>query len=250
MKDYDEREIWSFNSQQKKSYQAFFRIPQNKYLLGLIEKYGKIDKNTKVLEAGCGWGFFVRKLSEKAKMVYGIDFENKMLKTCRNMCKGKKNIRLIKGDVRTLPFKDKTFDLVLCFGVVEHFDESVEAIKELKRVLKKGGKLIISVPSAYNITGRILRRIAILRKKVPYYYQKHYSISSFKNILNDADVKIIFMGGYGGGLGVIPSRSRFIKFFASPLEDFLGSLVAYLQNKKSKIVPYFTHMLVAVCSSE
>ena len=77
MKDYDEREIWSFNSQQKKSYQAFFRIPQNKYLLGLIEKYGKIDKNTKVLEAGCGWGFFVRKLSEKAKMVYGIDFENK-----------------------------------------------------------------------------------------------------------------------------------------------------------------------------
>ncbi|MEM4396989.1 MAG: class I SAM-dependent methyltransferase, partial [Candidatus Woesearchaeota archaeon] len=103
------------------------------------------------------WGYYVRAFSEYNKKVIGLDFEKKMIETSKEICKGIKNIELIQGDVRNLPFKDNYFDYVVSYGVVEHFDETEKAIDEFYRVLKKKGLLFISVPSAYDLTGRLLR---------------------------------------------------------------------------------------------
>ena len=52
----------------------------------------------------------------------------------------------IKADLCNLPFKDETYDLILCNHVLEHIIDDIKAMKEIYRVLKKGGKAILQVP--------------------------------------------------------------------------------------------------------
>ena len=52
----------------------------------------------------------------------------------------------VKADICDLPFKDVTFDLILCNHVLEHIPDDIKAMEELYRVLKKGGTLIARVP--------------------------------------------------------------------------------------------------------
>jgi len=57
----------------------------------------------------------------------------------------------IVASVYDLPFKDGEFDVVLCMSVIEHLEEPLVVIKEMRRVLKNGGKIIISVPFMFPI---------------------------------------------------------------------------------------------------
>lgn len=50
------------------------------------------------------------------------------------------------ASVYDLPFKNDEFEVVLCLGVLEHLEEPIKAISEIKRVLKPGGRIIVSVP--------------------------------------------------------------------------------------------------------
>ena len=55
----------------------------------------------------------------------------------------------MKGSAYELPFKDNSFDLIVCSEVLEHLHEYNDAIKEMKRVLKPGGKFFASVPASW-----------------------------------------------------------------------------------------------------
>ncbi len=58
----------------------------------------------------------------------------------------------VKMDIRKMPFKDEEFDFVMCNHVLEHIDNDLQAMKEIYRVLKKGGKAIVQVPIDYQRT--------------------------------------------------------------------------------------------------
>lgn len=113
----------------------FFR-----HLLSLISKR-KVDS---ILDVGCGEGFTLNRLKEKGigKNLEGVEY----LQTAIDL--GKKmypDIKIKKGTIYDLPYKDNSFDLVLCTEVLEHLDEPEKALKELVRVSKK--YLVISVPN-------------------------------------------------------------------------------------------------------
>jgi len=55
------------------------------------------------------------------------------------------------GSVYELPFEDEAFDLVLCMVVMEHLEDPKKAIEEMKRVLKPGGRILVSVPFLFPI---------------------------------------------------------------------------------------------------
>ncbi len=57
----------------------------------------------------------------------------------------------IVGSVYELPFEDESFDIVLCMVVMEHLEDPQSAIREMKRVLKPGGKILVSVPFLFPI---------------------------------------------------------------------------------------------------
>jgi len=97
-----------------------------------------------ILDVGCGEGFTLNRLKENGigKKLEGIEY----LQAAIDL--GKKtypDIKITKGDIYKLPYKDNAFDLVLCTEVLEHLESPEKALKELVRVSKK--YLVISVPN-------------------------------------------------------------------------------------------------------
>ena len=101
-------------------------------------------KANSILDVGCGEGFTLKKLEEKklGKKNVGIDYSDDAIKI------GKKiypELALHKGDVYDIQYKDNSFDLSLCTEVLEHLEDPVKAVMEIKRVTAK--YLIFSVPN-------------------------------------------------------------------------------------------------------
>jgi len=101
-------------------------------------------KTDRVLEIGSGGGPALQILQKKNFHYFPLDIPRK------NLSRIKKESALplfpAAGDVYRLPFADGCFDCVLMSEVLEHLDEAVPALKEIYRVLKKEGLLLISVP--------------------------------------------------------------------------------------------------------
>ena len=73
----------------------------------------------------------------------GVDIDEEAVGYCRE--RGLLDVRL--GAAETLPFDNGSFDLVTALDVVEHLDDDVEALREIRRVLSPGGKLLMTVPA-------------------------------------------------------------------------------------------------------
>jgi ubiquinone/menaquinone biosynthesis C-methylase UbiE len=120
----------------------FLRKSAERYRLLLIDKWKYLRKCKKVLDAGCGIGTFLS-LNPYNAEVQGIDFSKEEVQKAR--LKGV-NARVADLNKR-LPFKDNEFDAVTCFHVIEHLDNPDNMLREFKRILKKGGILMVAVPN-------------------------------------------------------------------------------------------------------
>ncbi|OPY93323.1 MAG: Ubiquinone biosynthesis O-methyltransferase [Syntrophaceae bacterium PtaU1.Bin231] len=117
----------------------------------------RLEPGMKVLDAGCGDGRHLREaLGRKGVQVVGIDVKwtdleksraSLLLMTPRNGCDGNGRWLVAGGDVTRLPFRDGTFDAVVCSEVLEHIPDGRRAVGELVRVLKPGRRMAVSVPS-------------------------------------------------------------------------------------------------------
>jgi ubiquinone/menaquinone biosynthesis C-methylase UbiE len=108
----------------------------------------KIEPSDWVLEVGFGPGIIVRHLSRQAGAgrVAGIDISEEMVSQARvrnfsAIQQGRVELR--HGSVENLPFKDATFDKALSVNSMQVWDDPVEGIKELRRVLKSGGLIAL-----------------------------------------------------------------------------------------------------------
>lgn len=107
-------------------------------ILKLIEKSGV------VLDLGCADGFYSRTLAGRGAILTGVDNNESYLDTSKPG--GNPLFKL--ADATELPFEDNSFDTVLCSEMLEHVTRDKAVIKEIYRVLKPSGRLLISVPSA------------------------------------------------------------------------------------------------------
>ena len=124
----------------------------------LIDEY--IKKDSLVLDVGCGRGVNTSKLRRKTKRIIGLDLKNYVKK------KYLSDFKLVLGDGRKIPFKDKYFDFVTCWDVIEHIEEDELFLKEIYRVLKPGGRLLMSTPNKKRLSNRLIG----LFKKIEYPY--------------------------------------------------------------------------------
>ena len=106
-----------------------------------------IKPNKTVLEVGSGYGRLLSVLSEKAAKVVGIDFSKRMVKLAKERLADKKNVEICLMDANRLNFEENTFDYVVCldnsFGNMPNIE--LDVLKEMVKVCKIGGEVIISV---------------------------------------------------------------------------------------------------------
>jgi len=108
-------------------------------LFGLVKSPAE---RTTILDVGCGTGLNVSVFS-KFGQVYGADSSLEALALAQS--RGVKNVVLT--DVEMLDFPDEKFDIVTALDVLEHTDNDQAALREMWRVLKPGGKLVVTVPA-------------------------------------------------------------------------------------------------------
>ena len=106
----------------------------------------QIANGRKVLDAGCGTAYGSRLLAEGgAREVMGVDIAQ-----CGARCRHADmpaQVSLQAGDLRKLEFEDDTFELIVCFEVIEYVDDPLAVLDELVRVLAPGGLLLVSSPN-------------------------------------------------------------------------------------------------------
>lgn len=103
--------------------------PERVYLLKFL--------TGKILDVGCNYGNFHKLVMERGEC-YGLDIE---------VTNYKEN--MIKGDAHFLPFKNGSFDSVFAGEVIEHLTSPAIFLKEIERVLKRGGCAVITIPNTY-----------------------------------------------------------------------------------------------------
>lgn len=115
-------------------------VSRQTLLLGLINRLNVSEP--KILEIECGTGNNILELSKIGK-TFGTDMSGKSLEFCKKI--GIRN--LVNSSAENLSFKDETFNIVICLDTLERVYEQQKTLSEIKRVLKKGGRAIITVPA-------------------------------------------------------------------------------------------------------
>jgi ubiquinone/menaquinone biosynthesis C-methylase UbiE len=95
------------------------------------------------VDIGCGPGFYVAALAEKAGRVTGIDRSASMLALAARKTDGYRNVTLLEGEATSLPLEDASIDRALSVQVFEYIADIPAALAEIHRVLRPGGRVVV-----------------------------------------------------------------------------------------------------------
>lgn len=95
-----------------------------------------------VLEDGCGVGMYVRHLAPYANQVFGLEFDFERAQEAQQY-----SDRILCGAGEQLPYPDRTFDVVLSNEVIEHVRDDRLVVREMVRVLRPGGRIVLFCPN-------------------------------------------------------------------------------------------------------
>lgn len=101
----------------------------------------------KVLDVGCGPGVLARELLDRGCEFWGVDASPRMIEECRKHLGKNDRAHFGPADATSLEFPDEYFDAVICMGVIDRIPAYDAALKEMARVVKKNGTLLISFPN-------------------------------------------------------------------------------------------------------
>lgn len=102
-----------------------------------------------IIDLGCGTGYYLYLLSNlllNLKLT-GFDNDKKALEEAKLLLSNNESINFVMGDMHKMPFKDNSFDKTVASEVLEHVENDEQVLKEVYRILKPNGILVISVPS-------------------------------------------------------------------------------------------------------
>lgn len=142
-----------------------------------------------VLDVGCGEGFTLARLQKEkiGKGYEGIEHDQRAIELGNKLYP---KIKITKGDIYSLPYKNNSFDLVICTEVLEHLTEPKKAYRELIRVSRK--YILLSVPNEPFFTWqRIAKGKNILHLGAHPEHIQHWTFPAFTKFVRVRGVKLI-----------------------------------------------------------
>lgn len=124
---------------------------QNCSRVEYLKKFG-LDKNWKILDFGCGYGFFIEMMEKEGFSLDGIEISEDKLNVCK-LRMGEKSKRIWDINLlrEELPCDMKSkYDMVTMFHLLEHISQPVLLLKKVKEMIKMGGYLVVEVPNVHN----------------------------------------------------------------------------------------------------
>ena len=151
-------------------------LNNNKSLLQIIKSLNPKS----ICDVGCGPGFLLSSLKVKNKV--GIEIDDLAANKASNFC------RIYKMDLNKKIEINKKFDLVICYHVIEHIEKPLQLIKNLKKIIKKDGYLVIGTPDFDSAMARYYKN-----KYRMLHDQTHislFSLDSLCRMIRDFNFKI------------------------------------------------------------
>ncbi|CAN7468560.1 methyltransferase domain-containing protein [Phyllobacterium sp. LjRoot231] len=144
----------------------------------------------KVLDVASGEGYGTAVMASRSRSIVGVDIAEDAIQYAQEKYASVKKATFQVGDVTSLEFPANAFDVIVCYETVEHVDAPSEAIDELRRVLRKDGKLIVSTPNKENYSNRF-------EYDNPF-HKKELDFIEFKAALESKFTHVRYFGQFSG----------------------------------------------------
>ena len=108
----------------------------------VLDSFEKHRSSNKILDIGCGYGFFLEVAKERGWEVYGTELSDEAIAICEA-----KGIKTFKGKIIDNSYSDEKFDIITSFEMIEHINYPIEYTQQIKRLLKPGGKAYVTTPN-------------------------------------------------------------------------------------------------------
>ncbi len=198
---------------------------KTKIKLYRIEKLINFNKRDLVLDIGCSSGFFLKKISKKIKLGFGIDISKNIIKNNRKLLLEKLKFENFDGENINL---NKKFDKIFLIDVLEHSFYPNKLINSVYDNLKESGMVIIEVPFSGFLSELIYGK----------YHQGHlryYNNDYLKKFLEKNNFKVVEINNYNS----VPFASFLLKYqLLWKIMDKFCNLIP------SKYYPYFGEIIV------
>jgi demethylmenaquinone methyltransferase/2-methoxy-6-polyprenyl-1,4-benzoquinol methylase len=117
-----------------------------------------VEEGDRVLDVGCGTGFATEGLLEHTENVHGLDQSVHQLEKAWDKLGKHDPVSFYRGDAERLPFKDDTFDVVWSSGSIEYWPDPVATLRDMRRVVKPGGQVLVVGPN--NPKSTVMQKVA------------------------------------------------------------------------------------------
>jgi ubiquinone/menaquinone biosynthesis C-methylase UbiE len=153
-----------------------------------------------VLEVGCGRGATLLELARRGADVVGLDYSEEAIAVCRAWALETgtaERVEFVKAEAQKMPFESESFDFVFSVGLLEHFKDPMEILREQYRVLRPGGYCLVQVPQKYSIY-TIVKKTLIGLGKWPYGgWETQFSDRELSELMSKAGLDPHYVTGYG-----------------------------------------------------
>ena len=192
-----------------------FRIRQQR----VCELFDKPE--SRVLDIGCGPGIMAEYLLRNECEVFGVDISEEMIHECIERFRDRPAAHFSVGKIEDLQFPTAYFDAVICMGVVEYIADDESAVKEMARVTRPGGTVIVTVPnnlSPHRVWDRFVYRKAtdslkrLMGRRRKGIFHKEYIAGSYRRLLQSHGLQVTDVVYYS------------LRVFPSPLDVFFRRL--------------------------
>ena len=146
---------------------------------GILELVGR-PVGLPILDIGCGTGHFSQSLAEENRLV-GVDISLEMALLAKE-----KGLATVRASAKKLPFAEGSFSLIMSNNLIQSFRHAESFIREAARVLRPGGRLILTAANGQNLTMAIFRRLE--QKKYAHLWS--YSADGLRRLLVDAELRL------------------------------------------------------------
>ncbi len=131
----------------------------------LLQSWEPYRQTNRILDVGCGIGYFLETAQTKGWEVYGTEYTDRAVEIC-----AAKGISMQKGELNPDLYASESFDIITSFEVIEHINNPREEVEKFYRLLRRGGMVYITTPN-FN---------SMLR----YYLKEHYNVIAYPEHLS------------------------------------------------------------------